>query len=105
MEDQQLASPSRQCSSTAVGFDQGFINKDHCDNTGLSSIIPDLAAAGFYLVPRRKSALKRRRFCDAADIIENATQELKRLSQNGCQEYFQQLYSHFRKCIFAQGDF
>ena len=44
---------------------------------------PDLAAADFYLFPRLKSALKGRRFCDATDIIKNATDELKRLSQNG----------------------
>jgi len=37
---------------------------------------PDLAAADFYL-------LKGRRFCNATDIIKNATEELKRLSQNG----------------------
>jgi hypothetical protein len=39
--------------------------------------------ADFYLFPRLKSALKGRRFCDATDIIKIATEELKRLSQNG----------------------
>ena len=29
-----------------------------------------------------KSALKGRRYCDATDLIKNATAELKRLSQN-----------------------
>jgi hypothetical protein len=29
-----------------------------------------------------KSALKGRRFCDATDIIKDATEELKRLSKN-----------------------
>jgi hypothetical protein len=41
---------------------------------------PDLTAANFYLFPKIKSALKGRRFCDATDIIKNATEELKRLS-------------------------
>ena len=54
---------------------------------------PDLDPADFYLFPRLKSALKGRRFCDATDIIKNATEELKRLSQNDFQEYFQHLYS------------
>ena len=40
---------------------------------------PDLAAADFYLFPRLKSALKGLCFCDATDIIKNATEELKRL--------------------------
>jgi hypothetical protein len=48
---------------------------------------PDLAPADFYLLPRLKSALKGWRCCDAIDIIKNATEELKRISQNcfrGC---------------------
>jgi len=46
-----------------------------------------------------------RRFCAAADIMKNATQELKRLSQNGFQEYFHHLYSRWQKCLFEQGDY
>jgi hypothetical protein len=46
-----------------------------------------------------------RRFCDATDIIMNATEELKIISQNGFQECFQQLYSRCQKCIVAQGDY
>jgi len=34
MEKQQLVSPSRQCSSTPVGFGQGLLRKEECDNTG-----------------------------------------------------------------------
>jgi hypothetical protein len=41
----------------------------------------ELAAADFYMFPRLKSTLKVRRFCDSADIIKNATEELKRLSK------------------------
>jgi len=48
-----------------------------------------LAPADFYLLPRLKSALKGRRFCDATDIIKNATEELKRLSQNFYKKGFQ----------------
>jgi hypothetical protein len=46
------------------------------------SYSPDLAAADFYLFPRMKSTLKKRRFCDANDIIKNATKELKRLTKS-----------------------
>jgi len=42
-----------------------------------------LAPADIYMFPRLKSAMKERSFCDARDIINNATEELKRLSQNG----------------------
>jgi hypothetical protein len=43
-------------------------------------------------------------FNDATGIIKNTTEELKSLSQNVYQEYFQQLYSRWQKCIVAQGD-
>jgi hypothetical protein len=56
----------------------------------------------FFMFPRLKSALIGWRFCAAADIIKNATEELKRLSQNGFQEYFQHLYSRWQKCIFEK---
>ena len=49
----------------------------------------DLAAADFYLFSRLKPPLNGRYFCDASDIIKNATEKLKRLSQNDLQEYFQ----------------
>jgi len=54
---------------------------------------PHLDPADFYLFPRLKSAVKGRRFCYATDIINNATEELKRLSQNSFQECFQHPYS------------
>jgi hypothetical protein len=41
--------------------------------------------AGFLSVVAQKG----RRFCDPIDLIENATEELKRLSQNGFHECFQ----------------
>jgi len=54
---------------------------------------PDLAPADFYPFPNLKSAMKGRGFSVATDIIKNAAEELKRLSQNGFQERFQHLYS------------
>jgi len=54
---------------------------------------PDLIAANFHLFPQLKSTMKGRGFIIASDIIKNAAEELKRLSQNGFQERFQHLYS------------
>jgi len=31
--EEQTVSPSQQCSSTPVGFGQGFLSKEQCDNT------------------------------------------------------------------------
>jgi hypothetical protein len=105
MENQQLDSPSRQCSSTPVGFGQGFLSKEQRDNTAASPYSPDLATADLYLFPGLKSALEGQRLCDTPDIIKNATEELKRLSQNGFEEYFQHRYSRWQKCAVAPGDY
>jgi len=102
MENQGAVSPLQQCSSTAVGFGPRFLSKQQCDNTGAS---PCLASADFYLFPRLKSALKGRRFCDAHYIINNATEELKRLSQNDLQESFQHLCSRWQENIVAKEDY
>jgi hypothetical protein len=50
-----------------------------------------------------KSALKGRRSYNATDMIRNATEELKRLSQNGFQECFQDVRSRWLKCIVEKG--
>jgi hypothetical protein len=99
MENRQLVSPSRQCSSTLVGFGQGFFSKEQCDITGAFPYFPDLAPVDFYLFPRLKSGLKGQRFCDSTDIIETLTEELKRLTPNYFQECFQHLYNHQQQCI------
>jgi hypothetical protein len=52
-----------------------------------------------------KSALKVQRFCDATEIIKNATKELKRFSQNGFQMCFIHIYIRWRKCVGAQRDY
>jgi hypothetical protein len=102
IENQQLVSPSRQCSSTPVSFGHGFLSKEQCDNIDIPPYSPDLAPADFHLLPLLKSASKGRHFCGTNDTNENATEELKRLSQNGFQACFQHLYSHWQKCIVAQ---
>ena len=57
-----------------------FLVKYNVATLQFPSYAPALPSADFYLFPRLKSALKGRRFCDATDIIMNATEELKRFS-------------------------
>jgi hypothetical protein len=65
---------------------------------------PDLTPTNFYLFPRLKSALKGRHFFDATHIIKNATEELKRLSQNNFQQSSQHVCSRQQQFIVAQED-
>ena len=64
-----------------------------------------LTPAGYYLFPQLKSALKGQCFCDATDIIEKAQEDVTRPSQNGFQDCFQHLNSHWQTCIVARGDY
>jgi hypothetical protein len=66
---------------------------------------PDLASVDFYLFCRLKSALNGWCFFDATDLIKNATEKPRRLSQNGYQEYFQHIFKRWQKSIMAQGDY
>jgi histone-lysine N-methyltransferase SETMAR len=71
---------------------KNFLAKNNVTTLEHPPYSPDLAPAHFHLLFSLKSALKRRRFCGATD--NNATEEQKRLSQNGFQECFQHVYSH-----------
>jgi hypothetical protein len=62
MENQQLVSPSRQCSSKPVGFGKIFLAQNSMTTLEQLLYSPDLAPADFYLFPRLKSALKGRVF-------------------------------------------
>ena len=68
-----------------MGFGHGFLSKNNV--TALEYPIL-LAQVDFYLFPRLKSALKGRHFRDATDIIKNATEELKRVSQKNVSNTF-----------------
>jgi hypothetical protein len=83
-----------------------FLAEKNTTTVAHLSSSPDLAADDFYLFPQLKSAPKGRRwrFCDNKDIIKNAIEELQRISQNGFQEGFHQIYSRWQNCIVAQGD-
>jgi hypothetical protein len=72
-----------------------FVGKNNVTTLEHPPYPPDLPAVDFYLFSGLKSAMKGRRFCDATDIIKNATEGLKRLSQNGFQKCLQHLHSRW----------
>jgi len=98
MKNQQLVSPSRQCSSTMVGFGQGFLSKEQYDNTAASPILSWTGSSWFLPVPSMALlwCCWHHKECDG---------RTERLSQNGIQECFQHFYSRWKKCIVAQADY
>jgi hypothetical protein len=98
MENQEFFSPWRQCFRTQVGCGQGFLSKQQRENSGASPILSSPGSSWFL------PAVKGRGFCDATDIIKNAKEELKRLSQNGFQECSQH-NSLWRRCTVPKGGY
>jgi hypothetical protein len=81
-----------------------FLAKNNMTTLQFSPSPPDPDTADFCVFPPLKSALNGWRVCYSTDI-KNATEELKRLSQNNFQECYQRLYSRWQKCLVAQGDY
>jgi hypothetical protein len=79
MDNEQLVSPSRQCSSTPVFLVKDFLAVNDVTTLEHPPYSSDLAPSDFYLFHRLKSTFKGRHYCDATDFIRNATVELKRL--------------------------
>jgi transposase len=79
-----------------------YLKKSNVTALELPPHSPDLVTAHFYLSLRLKSALKGRSFCDSTDFINNAREDLKRVSHNGFQESFQHFYCRWQNFSFAQ---
>jgi len=65
---------------------------------------PDLAPADFYLFPKLKTTLKGRRFQTIEEIQENATRELRAITESAFQEAFQQWKKRWERCVASRGD-
>jgi len=74
-----------------------FLAKNHVITLELPLYSTDLTSSDFYQIPQLKSTLKGWRYCDANDIVKNATEDSKICSHNGFQECSHQLYSHWQK--------
>jgi transposase len=66
---------------------------------------PDLAPADFFLFPKLKTTLKGRRFQTIKEIQENATGELRAITESAFQEAFQQWEKRWERCIASRGDY
>jgi hypothetical protein len=89
----KIFSPSRQCHRTSVGFGQGFLNKEQYDNPGNYLILFWLGSSWFLPVLSTEISIEGTVLLSCYNVIKNATEELKRLSQNVFYECVHQLFS------------
>jgi hypothetical protein len=61
------------------------------------------APCDLWLFPKFKRTLKGSRFDSCEDIMQNATKELRSLSEEAFQKCFQQWKEHWAKCVESQG--
>jgi len=66
---------------------------------------PDLAPADFFLFPKLKTTLKGRRFQTIEEIQENATRELRAVTESAFQEAFQKWKKGWERCIASRWDY
>jgi transposase len=66
---------------------------------------PDLAPADFFLFPKLKTTLKGSHFQIIEEIQENATRELRAITESAFQEAFQQWKKRWEPCIASRGDY
>ncbi|KAJ4436239.1 hypothetical protein ANN_18869 [Periplaneta americana] len=83
---------------------KNFLARHNITALDHSPYSPDLSPPDYFLFPRLKSHLKGRRF-NAEEVIANATRALRRVSQNGFQACFQELYTRWQKCVVAEGNY
>jgi len=58
MENKYMLSFPWQCSSTPVGFGQGFLTKEQCDNTGASPLLSRPGSSWFLPVPATEISIE-----------------------------------------------
>jgi transposase len=73
---------------------RSYLAKHQISAVPLPPYSPDLAPADFFLFPKLKTTLKGRRFQTIEEIQENATRELRAITESAFQEAFQQ----WKKC-------
>jgi len=59
----------------------------------------------FFLFPRLKTTLKRRRFQTIEEIQENAISELRAITESAFQGAFKQWKKRWERCIASRGDY
>jgi hypothetical protein len=59
----------------------------------------------FFLFPKLKSTLKRRRFQTVEEIKENSLQDLRAIPQNTFQDAFQNWKKRWEWCINSRGEY
>jgi hypothetical protein len=90
---------------TKAGLYANFWPKKNIVELGHPPYSPDLAACDFWLFPKLKLAMERKRFDTIADIQKASTASLGAVPKNEFHECFKKFHNRFNACIDSQGDY
>lgn len=79
--------------------------QEQCHHYGTPLSYSHDLTSRFLPVPKLKMKSEGNRFADSVEGIENATRQLKTLSENAFQECFEHLYERWNKRINAGGEY
>jgi len=82
-----------------------FLRKHETTVVPQAPYSPDLAPAYFFLFPKLKSSLKRRRFQTVEEIEENSIWDLRAVPQSTFQDAFQNWKKRWVRCIKSGGEY
>ncbi|GBN17986.1 hypothetical protein AVEN_188979-1 [Araneus ventricosus] len=104
MGNKQLASFTRQCSTTPRSDCEKVPCQTQCYHSGTHSLFSRPSTSRFLPVSTAENEIEGR-FVDSDEAIKNAMKQLKDLSKNGFQECFEQLYESWKKCVDVRGNY
>ena len=104
-ENQTLDVAPRQWAAHASLLIRSYLAKHKTSVVPHSPCSPELAPADFFLFPKLKTTLKRRRFQTIEEIQQNAITELRAITESAFQEAFQQWKKRCERCIASRGDY
>ena len=82
-----------------------FLAKNNTVIMPQSPYSPDLAPCDFFLFPRLKRPMKRRRFATIEEIQTESLRELKDIPKSAYQKCFEDWKKRCYKCIISEGDY
>lgn len=66
---------------------------------------PDMASCNFFLFPKIKKTMKRRRFANIEEIKTESLKELNAIPKIAFQKCFEDWKKRWHKCIISNGDY
>jgi hypothetical protein len=104
VEKPDLDVAPRQCAGSRVAPYPLLSDKKSDILCAPSTLISGLSPSRFFLFPKLKTTLKKRRFQTIEKMKNNAIRELRFITESAFQEAFLQWKKRWERCMVSRGD-